>query len=416
MNSIVNVASRSELIDAAGTPDAGNIVVTGKISDLPSLRLAPGKSLKGLAGAELRFASGVDGLQLSADNSVECLTLVADQNRRALFNDIGFDGFGRLTLSQLRIMGCVRIIAEDQAFGGHVDATNVIVERADATGYDERPRGFGVEVIPGAFMIWNRQDDSASLITADLDGIGVGLAGHPVHGSGIFIAGSPGGGRTLVARLETEDVHSHGGIVKGTADRIAGGVFVVSGAHAQLVRNRKPVTTYGPNDMVLDNWGSVDRWHADDRITSLGPSAIGFVNFGALGSLIVEAPVETFGAGARGFNVYDGTLDEAIFDRVATWGDGAVGIQISRPVGRIVVKRGIETFGATGDSLVKGVMTQLAAIPLSIKPGGSAQSLEIKGGVRSHGEGVPPFELHGSVVKLLVDGGFTASGGGFAVI
>ena len=37
--------------------------------------------------------------------------------------------------------------------------------------------------------------------------------------------------------------------------------------------NRHPVVTYGVNDMVLDNWGVVDSWTAEQKITSYGPSA-----------------------------------------------------------------------------------------------------------------------------------------------
>ena len=59
---------------------------------------------------------------------------------------------------------------------------------------------------------------------------------------------------------------------------------------------------------------------------------------------------------------------------MVTHADGAVGIQISQPIGRLVVKRGVETFGGTGDSLVKGVLMKLAAIALSVKPGGSAKA------------------------------------------
>ena len=43
---------------------------------------------------------------------------------------------------------------------------------------------------------------------------------------------------------------------------ITGGVFVVYGAHVKKVVNRGPVTTYGVNDMVLDNWGIVNEWVA----------------------------------------------------------------------------------------------------------------------------------------------------------
>ena len=56
---------------------------------------------------------------------------------------------------------------------------------------------------------------------------------------------------------------------------------------------------------------------------------------------------------------------------------------------------------------------KLAAVALSIKPGGSAQSIEIAGGVTTHGEGVVPFELHGAIATLRVSGGFAAAGGGF---
>jgi len=58
--------------------------------------------------------------------------------------------------------------------------------------------------------------------------------------------------------------------------------------------------------MALDNWGAVERWVVKDKVTTLGPSGIGFVNFGKIGDLIAEAPIETFRPGARGFNVYTG--------------------------------------------------------------------------------------------------------------
>ena len=71
------------------------------------------------------------------------------------------------------------------------------------------------------------------------------------------------------------------------------------GAYVDEVRNRGPVVTYGANDMVLDNWGLVDRWIAEQKISSYGPRAIGFVNFGTVNEMRIEAPIETFGQGAR---------------------------------------------------------------------------------------------------------------------
>jgi hypothetical protein len=164
--------------------------------------------------------------------------------------------------------------------------------------------------------------------------------------------------------------------------------------------------------MVLDNWGTVGRWTAEGKITSLGPSGIGFVNFGTVDVLQVKAPIETFCQGSRGFNVYTGTVRTAEFERIITHGDGAVGIQIGQPVGEIIVRRGIETYGGTGDSLVKGVVVRLPAVALSVKPGGSARRVSIAGGLITHGVGITPLEMHGTVDSLQIADGIIATGGG----
>lgn len=67
-------------------------------------------------------------------------------------------------------------------------------------------------------------------------------------------------------------------------------------------------------------------------MTSHGPSGIGFVNFGEIDRLDVQAPIETFGNGARGFNLYDGSLRHASFESIATHGDGSFGVQVSKPM------------------------------------------------------------------------------------
>ncbi|HEY2529698.1 MAG TPA: hypothetical protein VGJ20_17425 [Xanthobacteraceae bacterium] len=176
------------------------------------------------------------------------------------------------------------------------------------------------------------------------------------------------------------------------------------------------MTTYGANDMVLDNWGTVDRWTAEEKTTSHGPSGIGFVNFGTVNVLQVKAPIETFGQGARGFNVYAGTVHAAEFERIVTHADGAVGIQISQPVGEIKVHRGVETYGGSGNSLVKGVVVKLAAIGLSLKPGAAARRVDIAGGLITHGDGVGPLELNGTIESFQVTDGFAVAGGGFEKI
>jgi hypothetical protein len=411
------VVTKSELVDAVADSNIRIIEIAGELTGLPPLRLLPGQALRGANElAKLGFAPNSDGLQVSTDNTVANLEISTDQERRALFNDASAAGLGRMEFLQLRITGNVRLLASGQVRDGHVEAHDIHIVAADARGFVERPKAFGVEVVPGVFTIWNMQGDPESRLTADLLAISAGRAGAPVQGGGVFVGGTPGGGRTVVRRLETGELHTHGGIAPGTPDRISGGVFVVHGAWVDSVRNAGPVTTYGPNDMVLDNWGTVERWQADGKITSYGPSGIGFVNFGELGVLRVDGMIETFGVGARAFNVYAGTLRDAEFERVVTRADGAVGIQISRPIGRIAVRHGVETHGGIGASLVKGVVMQLPATALSIKPGGTAREITIGGGLVSHGAGVEPLELHGSVESFSVSGSLGPAGAGFEAL
>jgi hypothetical protein len=407
------VTSTDELVAVAADRDIKSIIVSGHLTDAPRINLLPGQSLRGEdASASISFGSGVDGIQLSTDNTVCSLRLEVSLERRAIFNSTAVPTLGRIELRDVTTVGRVQILARDKVCAGHVEVDGLDILGANSRGESERPHDYGVYVLHGAFTLWNMQSDPAVVITSDLIGISAGRNGAPVHGSGIFVSGAGDkGGRLLVRRLETGGVYSDGGIPLGTADCISGGVFVVFGAYADNVHNRGPVTTYGANDMVLDNWGMVDRWIADEKITSYGPSGIGFVNFGTINCLQVNAPIETFGQGARGFNVYSGTVSGAQFERIVTHADGAVGIQISQPIGKVHVRRGIETFGGTGKSLVKGVVTELSAIALSVKPGGSARSIDIAGGIVTHGERVSPFELHGAIEALRVGGGVVAGSG-----
>lgn len=412
------VTTVDALIAAVGDGSLRRIGVSGHLTGAPAVRLSLGQSLRGADDKSgISFVDGSDGVQLSSNNRIHSLRLHTAPDKRAIFNDTSVDSLGRIELRGVTVHGRVQILARDKVRGGHVDVNGLDIVAADARGAPERPQGYGVFVLQGAFTLWNMQQDTDVTISADLVGLSAGRDGAPVRGSGIFVSG--GGdkaGRLTVRRLETDAVYSDGGIAPGTADQITGGVFTVYGAHVDVVRNRGPVTTYGVNDMVLDNWGVVDRWAAEAKITSHGPSGIGFVNFGIVHELKITAPIETFGQGARGFNVYTGTVNLAEFDRVTTHADGAIGIQISQPIGRLVVHRGIETFGGTGPSLVKGKVVTLSAIGLSVKPGGSAREIEISGGIKTNGAGVSPIEQHGAIESLRITGGFIAAGGGFDTI
>ena len=409
------ISTAAQLVASTKEPGARHLVVRGNLANVPSFRLAPGQALTGDGdNASISFVKGVDGLQLSTNNEVRSLRLEASADRRAIFNDTGVERMGRIRLTMVTTVGQVQLLARDAVCSGHVEVDGLDIVAADTRAQCDRAHGFGVDVIQGAFTLWNMQADASVGISARLKGLSTGRESAPVIGSGIFVSGAGfKGGRLLARLLETEGVYSDGQIAPGTPDVITGGVFVAHGAAVNLVRNRGPVVTYGVNDMVLDNWGAVDHWIAEEKLTSYGPSGIGFVNFGSLNELWANAPIETFGKGARGFNVYDGTLNQATFDRITTHADGAVGVQISTPIGRLVVRRGIETFGGTGESLGKGEVTMLSAIGVSVSPGGSARAIEVDGGVTTNGQGAAPLELHGSIEMLRINGGAKPSGGGF---
>jgi hypothetical protein len=398
------VTTTEALIAAVNDRSVKRVVISGQLQNAPSIRLSRGVSLCGAAeDSTIFFSVDSDGVQLSSDNGVHNLHLEVSPEKRAIFNDTAVGTLGRIELHGLTIKGRMQILARDNVRVGHIEVNGLDIIAADARAQTERPEGYGVHVLQGAFTLWNMQAGEDVAISADLVDISAGRNGAPVRGSGVFVGGAGDkGGRLNVRRLETGAVYSDGGIPAGTPDCISGGVFVVHGAYADLVRNRGPVTTHGPNDMVLDNWGVVDRWLAEEKITSHGPSGIGFVNFGTIKVLQINAPIETFGQGARGFNVYSGTVSAAEFERIVTHADGAVGIQISQPIGSIKVRRGVETYGSAGDSLVKGVVVKLSAIGLSVKPGGSARTIEIAGGLITHGEGVNPLELHGAIGCLRI--------------
>jgi hypothetical protein len=271
------------------------------------------------------------------------VTVLTTDDEVAILNDTDVPELGTLTLRDVTARGQVLLVADDQVRAGHIQIAGLHVRSADVRGRALRPHGFGVEALQGGLTIWNRQADPAVRITAEVLDVSVGTEEAPVRGSGVFVGGhgdwdgKGAGGVLAVSQLRTGEIYTDGGIPAGTPDLISGGVFVISGARVEQVTTAGAVTTYGQNDMVLDNWGTVTTWTATGPVTSHGPSGIGFVNFGDIDLLDVHAPIRTLGKGARGFNLYDGSLREARFAEIETTGDGSVGIQISMPLGTLHV-------------------------------------------------------------------------------
>jgi len=404
------VSTEAELAAAvrAGTPA---IEVYGTLRGMPMLTLGPGVRLR---GGVLEF--GAKGLRLTRDNVVEDITIRTPDHEVAILNDTSVADLGSLSLRRVRTTGQVLLVARDAVRSGHVAVAGLTVEGADVRGRAERPHGFGVDALQGAFTLWNLQPDPAVTLTAELLDIAAGSPEGPVRGSGVFVGGhgdwngAADGGTVRVSTLRTGAIYSDGGIAPGTPDLISGGVFVISGAIVDQVLNAGAVTTTGPNDMVLDNWGTVTTWTATAAITSTGPSGIGFVNFGAIDRLDVRAPITTTGTGARGFNVYDGSLQHASFDSIATTGDGSVGVQVSKELPTLEVRGDLTTAGGEGQSLVKGVQVSLKAIALSVKAGGTIGTATVGGRIGTRGDNVITVEIDGKLGHLQAAGGVTADG------
>ncbi len=405
MSAAYEVHTAEELVTAAAVEGA-QIDIAVDLGQVPALTLAPGVSLRGGA---VRFAA--KGLRLTADNRLDGVVIETAVPGTAIDTDNSVPDWGVLRLSDVRTTGQVRLIADGATRAGRVVVDGLQVLAADVRGRTDRPRAYHVEALQGGFTLWNRQTDAASVITADLRDISAGSAATPIRGSGVFVGGQVDGGSLAVDLLRTGEIHSDGGIAQGTPDLISGGVFVITGARVSEVVNQGPVTTYGPNDMVLDNWGQVGQWRATEPIVSHGPSGIGVVNFGGIDEFIALAPVITHGEGARGFNLYDGRLDRAAFAAIETFGDGGVGIQVSRELPVLEIEGDLVTHGGAGTSLVKGVQVPLSAMALSVQRGGRIGAVRIGGVVRTSGAGVTAVDVAGEIDVLDVAGGIEAADG-----
>lgn len=402
---------------------ARDLEITGKITGLRRLELPAHTNLAGAdERAGLVFEAGGPGLMLTADHEISRLALATDPDQIALGLTDTAQDLGTLALRGLRLEGRFHLEAE-RARRGVLDLRDIHVASADARTVAHRPSGFGVQVLAGGITVYNRSADPASRWRLEARNLSGGSKEKPLRGSGVFIFGgatipkdadpstapaptTPGGSIELVT-LTTGEIHSDGGLPEGTPDRITGGVFIGAGVEAYQVVNRGPVSTYGVNDMVLDNWGRVRLWVADGPVSSYGASGIGFVNFGDIDALIVRGPVETRGGGARGYNLYDGTCAHAEFESITTYGDGSMGVQLSKPFGRLVVHGDIRTKGGEGPSLVRGKVVTLKAHALSLKPGVKGDAIFVVGKVVTEGRDIAPYEFvapASSVGIILVNG------------
>lgn len=358
----------------------------------------------------LSFSNG-DGIGLTANNEVSNLTIQTNPNNRAIYVNSSLEDLGILTLKNLTITGQVQILAGAGTMKANILADNIDIVSCDSRRYSEKPLKYGVYVYQGAFTVYNFNSDPNSVINATLTNISLGRKGAPVIGTGLFVGGfGDTGGHVVADSVTTGDIYTNGMIPFGQPDVITAGCFILNGADVKTLIHHGTVTTYGVNDIVLDTWGYVDQWIAEQPIISYGPSAIGFVNFGTVDYFEAKEKIETYGLGARGFNQYDGTVKEAKFHSIITYGNGSIGIQVSKPVGTITVSNGIATEGSMGQTLVKGVIMNLAADGVSVKPGGEIQRLNISD-ITTKGNLVSSYHVEGGMVhQLNVTGDIIATG------
>jgi hypothetical protein len=162
-----SAATVDALLAATKDRSVQRIAVSGHLTDAPSVNLSPGQSLRGAAEqSAVTFAAEIDGLRLSSENRLHNISLDASPNKRAIFNDTTVASLGPIELRGVTTTGCVQILARDKVRGGHVEVSGLDIIAADARGEKERPRGYGVYVLNGAFTLWNMQSDDSVIVSA----------------------------------------------------------------------------------------------------------------------------------------------------------------------------------------------------------------------------------------------------------
>ncbi|MGT2932600.1 hypothetical protein [Streptococcus catagoni] len=409
---MINVGSTNELIKAL-SENVELIQISRNMTLASPISLPKGTSIEGIPQEDgtipSLFFSHSDGIILQGQNTIRNLSIVAMQDKKGIMISPQQleSNWGKISLSNLEVDGQVSLIFRNPTLTADVTVENIHINSSDTRTYLEQPQKYGVNVLQGAFTLYNFNPDRDSLITASISGLTIGSQGHPVIGSGVFISGfNDEGGQVHVRNMEIGSVHSTGLIPQGVSDFITGAVFVVYGATVDYLEQNGKAITYGVNDMVLDAWGTVHEWRVNDEVISYGPSGVGFVNFGTVDKFTAEKSIATHGLGARAYNQYDGTLNNGHFHDIRTYNDGAVGIQISKKVGKILIDGDIMTNGGRGLSLVKGVNVELPAYALSIKDGGQVDLLTIKGDIITNGDKVTTIAMEkGGILKKVTHKG-----------
>lgn len=413
---IKTIDTYNDLLKAIMDGDS-DIVIGRNILVSSSLTLAPNVTLRGEPQEDGELPtlcfSHTDGIALTKNNKISDMNIQADAAHRAVYNILQEQDLGEFIFENLTLVGQFSFITRPGTKSAKVSIKDLDIIACDARHYPEQPQKYGVNVWQGALTVYNFNSDADSRIDLTIDNVSIGRKHAPVLGSGLFVSGfGDKGGQVVAERITTQAVYSNGKLPFGVPDIINAAIFIVYGATVKQLTHFDTIVTYGVSDMVLDTWGHVDNWLAEKDVISYGPSGIGFVNFGTVGNFVVKGDVKTYGLGARGYNQYDGTVDNIEFGSIETFGDGSIGIQLSRKIGTLTVHGDVTTHGGEGQSLVKGVLDTLHAVALSVKEGGEAEHIHIKGNLQTLGDDVSTIEVDkgGKIAAMQVGGDILAKG------
>lgn len=400
-----------ELVAASQDRTARYLILRNDLTDVPPISLMPFQSISGeFDGKKIRFKPGAEGFCLSKGNELKNLMIETDPDQRAIYQDQEMESMSTHHLSRLSVQGQISFIIGDKTQKGRIDVSFVHVKQAATMQLTDRPNRFGVDMLQGAFTIWNKSQNNCE-IEVDIAHFSCGSETAPINGAGLVIAGTDEQmGRVKVNVLTCGNIYTKGEIGAGVADLVGAGIAVCYQALVRHLHVYGRITCYGGNEMGIYNWGTIERASMTERIETHGANGCGFINAGNIGKFNFMHNIETYGTGARGFYMFEGAAKEIHFNKVTTHGDAASGIQFDRYIDVMTISEGVEVFGNALNVLFADSVVKASADAISIKHGGTMRLLKVSGSLISHGNEVRTIYNEAAIEKMMVSGQVLATG------
>jgi len=339
----VRVTSAAELLDALATAD--DIEVDGSLAGMPMITLRPGVTLR---GGTLRF--GAKGVWLTSDNLLEDANVIVPDWEVAIGNDTAVADLGRLTVRNVRARGQVLLLAGDAVRRGHVEVDGLTVVSADLRGRPDRPHGFGVDAMQGAFTLWRS-----------------GRRGRAAH-------------------------RSHR---QGANDMVLDNWGQVGDWTA-----RAPITSHGPSGIGFVNFGTLDRLDVQAPVTTYGVGARGFnVYDGSLDSARFES-ITTHADGAVGVQVSRALPVLDIAGSVTTNGSRGTSLVRGVQIQLSAIAVSVQPTGRIGRLSVGGSLSSHGDDVVTLDVEGAIDTLKVQHGITAAGAGSDAVHLAGQAGGL----------------